>query len=315
VKKCAVVGAIALGFAAWLAEPPRVRAIPPLELKIQSPVVELLNPGTGNREQLRFKPSVNSRQQMVMTLDQQGEVTVGGNSLPNVAVPATQLTIETTITKVEPNGDIHYQFRYVDIQLLPKASSLPTSAIAEIQAQLAKLKGIQGTAVMDAQGRTKSSNLMFADTVDAATQKQFKQLFESAQQATVPLPDAPVGVGAQWKATNSLTVTGIQVKQTITYELVDLKPGQAAIAFRLEQQAPPQAVPTLTGAAPGITAMLQSYDAQGQGNTTIDLTEPFKIRTKSDLRQVAQVNLEDPKSAQKTQFGMTINLNLAIEPK
>lgn len=286
---------------------------PTPSLSAQPMQVKLLNPGTGDRQVLRFQPAAGTRQLSLMTFEQAMVLFAIGRSLPVSNLPLVRATIEVVVTKVEANGDIHYQFSYPNMEVVAKPGT-PSTLVSPIQAQLERLKHIRGNFVMNDRGQIQTGRFELPDDLEPMMRQMFEQLSQSMNQLSFPLPEEAVGIGAEWQATAALSIGGIRLTQTGSYQLVSRTNNIATLNIRVKQQAPPQIInsPTL----PATTKVqLKKLETQGKGRSTLDLRQPFVQEATLSMQSISQMGLFSPKPA--PEFDMTIQstVQMKFQPK
>ncbi|MGB3236827.1 MAG: DUF6263 family protein [Geitlerinemataceae cyanobacterium] len=273
----ALTGAIALGGFSLLtpvqaeAEKKTDRSAPNLVLEATSPepAFSLLDAGVEPRQPLRFVPQANEMQTITITLQTNVAMAAGGQVLPSVDAPASTMTVESTITQVDDNGDIHYQMYYTGIEV-GESPNAPPELRQVLEAQMQNLVGAGGTFVMDSRGHVKETNFSLSENADAMTQQLFQEVSQSVRQLSTPFPEEAVGLGARWQIAQALEVNGMELTQNAIYELVSLQDNVATLNISLEQQAPSQEI-EIPGLPDGATVTLNSLQSQGEGQVTIQL--------------------------------------------
>ena len=271
------------------------------------PKVELLSAGAQPRQALRFKPAVNTIETTTITLNTAMEMSIPGMTTPSLTkLPSTLMKMETVVTQVDPNGDIHYKFRYTDADMTSDAS-IPAGVLNTARAQVKKMVGLSGVFVMDDRGNTKSTSLSIPKGVDAATRQMLEQSFQSLEQLSAPLPEAAVGVGAQWKTLLPAKIYGMTINQTGTYELVSLKDGVATLKVGIKQQAQDQklAIPRMPK---GANVTLKSLNTTGQGEIKVRLDRLLPSVATLSMTSAAQMQTASPGTS-----GMTIATKTQME--
>lgn len=282
---------------------------------VSPPKVELLNAGTQPQQILRFKPVVNTTETTTITLNTEMKVSIPGMSgAPrSTKLPSPKMTMETIVTQVDPNGDVHYKFRYTDADMLGDAS-LPPGILDRARVEIKKMIGVSGSFVMDDRGHTKSTSLTIPKGVDATTRQMLEQSFQSLDQLSVPLPEAAVGVGAQWKTLMPIKLYGISLNQTGTYELVSLKDGIAILKVGVEQQASDQKI-ALPGVPKGSNITLKSLNITGQGQMTVRLDRLLPAIATLSMTSAAQMQSADPRTSELMTIGTETQLNMMLQSK
>ncbi len=265
------------------------------------PKVELLSAGAQPRQALRFKPAVNTIETTTITLNTAMEMSIPGMATPrSTKLPSTLMKMETVVTQVDSNGDIHYKFRYTDADMTGDAS-IPAGALNTARTQVKKMVGLNGSFVMDDRGRTKSTSLSIPKGVDTATRQMLEQSFQSLEQLSAPLPDAAVGIGAQWKTLIPAKIYGMTINQTGTYELVGLKDGVATLKVGIRQQAQGQKL-AIPGMPKGANVTLKSLNTTGQGE--------IKVRLDRLLPPIATLSMTSATQMQSASPGTSVMMTI-----
>jgi len=266
--------------------------------------LDLLNSGTGDKKQLRFTPTTDSRQTSILTL----KLDLGDSS--SVGIPATKLTMEIVVTQIDPNGDIHFNFTYKNVDLVA-APGTATEVINALRPSLTPLVGLNGSIVVDSRGLTKNTNITLPQELDPTTQQIFEQLSSSLGQLYAPLPEEAVGKGAQWRVTQELNVNGIQLTQSAIYELVSNQDNVLQLKVLVEQEAPPQEIklPASAGIPVGFSVQLRSLSSQGEGEMTLGLGQMLPRRSILSSRSSVVLSFKPT----GTEQGIPINQDLAVQ--
>ena len=275
--------------------------------------VELLNSGNGNKQQLRFRPPVNFKQTSIMNMKMDMQMLIGGKALPSIKQPATVATIQTKVTKIDPNGDIHFDFTYSDIDLVGN-TNLPPQVLQKLRSQIQKLRGMKGSGIVDNRGNMKKTNLVIPKGLDASLKQIMQQMTNSLDQFSSPLPQQAVGKGSQWRVTSKLNLGGMKFKQISTYQLVNLKEGVATLKIGVEQVAPSQNL-TTPGLPQGVTLNLKSYKGTGQGKAIMALNQLMPMSTTMSLVSNTEMTQKAKGSPEETRMNQKISMSMVMESK
>jgi hypothetical protein len=279
------------------------------DVKPATSPVELLNPGAELRQVLRFKPNLQAKQLSTMTMNMAIGVTdaEANKSLPKTELTGMVIKIETTVTQIDPNGDIHYQFRYTDLSVADNAK-LPPAAAEAMRSQFAKMKDLKGVVVVDSRGQTQSAKFDVPDSVDQMTRQMLDQMSESISQISVAMPEAAVGVGAKWRVASDVSVFGMKLPQAATYEVVNLQNGVATLKVGLEQQMTNQTM-NMPGLPQESSLVIKSLDTTGQGQMTLS----FDRMMPTSAQLAMQSNAEMAISISKTDPPMVMNTDTKLD--
>ncbi len=277
------------------------------------PQVELLNPGAEPRQPIRFKPVVNARQVATLTLAMDMAMTVAGNPIPQVKVPTSVMTMETQVTHIDANGDIHYQFRYTNVDVIADPA-VPKPVMDAVKAQNQKLIGIRGSFVMDDRGQSKSGSFSFPEGLDSTTRQTLEQLAQSSSQFSAPMPEAAVGKGASWRLSSPISVNGIRMIQTATYQLASLQNGIATLDVNLEQEAKSQKM-TQPGLPTDVLMTLKSLKSQGQGKVMLRLNQLLPMRSTVSVQSNNEITTTRSGAPGETSFSTQTSIDMLFQSK
>ncbi|MCY7274840.1 MAG: hypothetical protein LH702_14210 [Phormidesmis sp. CAN_BIN44] len=283
--------------------------------RVSQPKVELLNAGAQPQQVLRFKPVVNTTETSTISLNidvKSSSPSISG-APRSIKLPSPKMTMETIVTKIDPNGDIHYKFRYTDVDITGDAS-IPAAVLKAARTEVKKMVGVSGLFVMDDRGTTKSTSLSIPKGVDATTRKMLEQSFRSLEQLSAPLPEAAVGIGARWRTLMPVKLYGISLNQTAAYELVSLKDGVATLKVGVEQQAQGQKI-AMTGIPKGVDVTLKSLTTTGQGQMTVRLDRLLPSIATLSMTSMAQIQSAMPGTSELLTVGTETQMNMMLQSK
>ncbi|MBD2104557.1 hypothetical protein [Leptolyngbya sp. FACHB-261] len=275
--------------------------------------VNLLSAGAEPRQVLRFRPAVNTRQISTIRLKLDPTISFGGGVVPRVKLPDTVMKVETVVNQVDANGDIHYQFRYTEANVVADAT-VPREVVNSIRSQIQKIVGAGGAIVTDSRGQVKSTNLTFPQAVDQSTRQTLEQIAQSPEQFSLPLPEAAVGQGARWQVTSPLRLGGLNLTQNATYELTNLREGTATLNVNLVHSAEAQTL-SLSSLSDGVTFALKSLTSQGQGQSVFRLDQVMPLRSSLVLDSNQEGSALNPGSSEGTPISMRLRMDLRLESR
>ncbi|BDA67930.1 hypothetical protein RIVM261_025590 [Rivularia sp. IAM M-261] len=276
--------------------------------------VELMDAGAEPRQELRIKPVVGTRELADMKVNVDMVISFEGKPSPAIKMPATIMKTDVVVTKVEPNGDVHYEFSYKDVDIQGD-TSLPPAAISKMRGEIKKLTGMKGTAVVDSRGQTKQANLTVPQGIDNSLKQHIDQFSNSMQQLSTPFPLEAVGVGAKWRATESVNVSGMTVNQSALYELVSIKDNLATFNVTIEQQVPGQQKLNLPQAPAGVTMTVKSYDSKGQGQAQINMNKVMPVSSKVSMTANSLWGMTPANSKKEITMNQQMSIQMTIDSK
>ncbi len=275
---------------------------------------ELLSPGVEPRQQLRLKPSLGIKRTTTMTVKMEMAVSMAEKSINATKVPTMVLTIDTQATKIDANGDIHYEFSYANADVGGDTSNLPTAAVDSMRSAVKKLVGLKGSFIMDNRGANKGGSFTLPKDADNSVKQIVENMSKSLQQLASPLPAEVVGKGAKWRISFPSNVSGMNVNQTAIYELMDLQDGVATLKTTVEQQANPQNL-TLPQLPAGSTMAVKSFVSQGQGEVIMRLDQLMPVRSVVSINSNSEMTLKVAGSPGESTIKMKMLMEMNLDSK
>lgn len=281
---------------------------------VKVPQLKLINAGTGNKQKLRFTPKVGAKQTINVSLDKKTLMSIGEFKMPKAELPTYMLTLDSTVTKVDSNGDIHYDIAYSDVKIRGDAQTRP-ELIRVISKQIGQLENFKGSAVINNQGIAKKVNYIIPETVDVNIKFLVEQLSNSLQQLSSPVPKEAVGTGAKWQVTSDTSINGINLKQTTTYELVNINNGVATMNVNLQQQEQSTQVIDYPGLPLDGILTLQSFRSNAKGKAIIDLDRVMPINSQLSLLANSKYIGKNVNTLAETPMDSQLTMDLTIQGK
>ena len=278
------------------------------------PQLEVISTGTGNKEKLRFISKVGTKQTINVTLNKDTLMSIGEFKMPRAKLPAYLLQLDSTVTKVDSNGDIHYDIEYSDVKIQGDAQTKP-QLIKVISQQIGQLENFKGSAIIDNQGRTKKINYIIPETVDVNIKFLVEQLSNSLQQLSSPVPEEAVGIGAKWQVSSDTSINGINLRQTTTYELVNVKDSVATLNVNLQQKETSPQVIDYPGLPLDGILTLQSFKAKAKGKVTIELDKVMPTSSQFSLLADSEYIGKNINTLEETLLTSNLTMDMSIQGK
>jgi hypothetical protein len=232
-----------------------------------APVVRVLDVGMEPRSELRyvFQPG-----QMDMAMDIEMHLRASSdNGAPAVDVTLPPMHVEVSIVlgKGSPTGTARYDYAYT-AATVGDPGDAPAELVTILQDRLTALVGVTGWAVVDDRGRTIDAGLTGLDNLDAATRALVDDAQESFKDASAPLPEEPVGVGARWVVEQHLPSQGLVVDQDSTFHLDGRDGDVLHLSVDVTQSATPGPL-DLPESSPGGLDQATLIELSGRGSGTM----------------------------------------------
>ena len=231
--------------------------------------VKLLSPGSEPRQQLRLHLVKGSVYDSSMTFNLSIGITIGGNTLPDTALPAFTMGMRTVVSDVTPNGStVDFTFNKVDVA----SGANPTVATAMKNAAK-NLVGLHARTTVDDRGTVLAAGVESTSN-DAQTQQLIAQFKQQAGSLSIPLPEEAVGKGARWTVSAPVALQGVRETANVTYVLQDVT--GTAVNMQIITKA---IVPDQNAAIPGLPSNVSAHvlktTLNGGGLVATDLTQPM----------------------------------------
>jgi len=328
MKKTLFIASLFLATAGWAIElsPASLSAETPLVVQQPAggarepfrsttpPQIELLNPGAEPRQELRLKPAINVTETAVMTLKMDMEMSFGARSLPAVKVPASVFTMETKVTKIDANGDLHSEFAYTNADLVGDTANFPAPVLDSLRSSIKSTIGIKGSFITDNRGFYKGGGIIVPEGTDTKAKQMLQQMSKSLEQLSTPLPAEAVGKGAKWRVISGSDFTGISLNNIATYELTDLQEGTVALNVSIEQQANPQNV-TSPQLPAGTTLTLKSLTSRGRGSVAWRLDRLMPFRSTASVSSNSEMSVKNSGSSEESTITTKMDMEMTLESK
>lgn len=273
-----------------------------------TPTVEVLDAGKAPLEQLRLSPPAGTSQRSAMTVTFVLERS--GVSSGTINPPPTKATVVATLQGMTPDGNLQVGFSYPSFRVL-RGGQASTSERRQIEKVYAALAGLSGQLTITPQGVLVDSALNVPPGLDPSVSSLVTQLGDQLRTLPVPLPEAPVGVGARWRATTALAVNGIEVNQVYEYTLKKHSGSRIELGVRGTQTAGRQTV-QLPSVAPDAQLQVQSYKTTSRGSYTIDLTSLLPVA--NDVRSISNQTSRIQSGSNSGTLRQHLTVHLVLKP-
>ena len=294
-------------------QPATAAPLPQLERSLAAAPanIELLTPGAEPRRELKFRPAANSKQTMTMTMGMSMDMSMGDSPMPKIPIPKMVIKMDLNVQKVDPSGDIYYNFAYGDIKVISDKDT-PPAMLAAMQKSLKSLVGIQGNIVINSSGLVKSKNLILPKTVDPTIKETLEQFNQSIDQISTQLPSGMLGMGAKWQVNNAIQSGGIKFNQSSVYEIVEISDIGMTVQSKMTQSARPQDL-KLPNLGKDVKAKLTSLNSTGEGQYRVrfDSLLPIsgKLLVNTNSKMSIQISPKEPPA--NIINNMAIDLNIS----
>ena len=294
-------------------QPATAAPLPQIERSIAAAPanIEVLTSGAEPRRELKFRPAVNSKQTMVMTMGMSMDMSMGDSPIPKMPIPKMVIKTDLTVQKVDPSGDIYYKFAYEDIKVVANKDT-PPAMLAAMQKSLKSLVGIQGNIVINSSGLVKSKDLILPKTVDPTIKQTLEQFNKSIDKISTQLPSGMLGMGAKWQVNDAVQSGGIKFNQSSVYEIVEISDMGMTVQIKITQSALPQDL-KLPNLGKDVKAKLTSLNSTGAGqyrvrfDSLLPISGKLLINTNSKIS--IQISPQEPPANMVNNMAIDLNIS------
>jgi hypothetical protein len=233
-----------------------------------APAVEVVREGRAPLEPLRLAPPPGASQRSTMTVN--FAIEQSGVSSASVEPPPIRATVATSLQGTTPDGNLQVAFSYPSFDVL-RGGEASASERRRIERAFTGLTGLSGQLTITPRGVLVDSSLSVPPDLDPSVSSVVTQLGDQLRTLAIPFPEAPVGVGARWRATTDLSLNGIQAHQVYDYTLKKRDGTKLEIDVRGTQTADEQTV-ELPNVAGGAQLRVTRFRTTFRGGNSVDLT-------------------------------------------
>lgn len=207
------------------------------QLPSDSSGVVVVDAGEEPRQELRYAWEVEQSERLRSVLTVDVAAREGGQGVMQMQLPVS-MTIDATVTKVEPDGSAWVALTFQEMQFGPMSASGPgvpdgDLAAAEFDAAMASVAPLLTEARVwqriDDRGQVMTTNVEFPEGFPLEARQQIAQTTNSV----ALLPKEPVGIGARWEATGTSESQGVAISVTSAMDLVDRDGDDVTVAMSM----------------------------------------------------------------------------------
>lgn len=265
-------------------------------------VVTLLAAGAEPRAPLRYTPTVGAVERGRIVLRMSSRMEIGGVPVP-LDLPPLALDVRVLPTAVGPNGDFRFAYEVTGIGTTPDGELDPA-----IAGELQGMVGLRADVHLSATGRRLGATYAVPD---GAPPTLLDNLQRSLNDATAPLPDAPVGVGARWETRETVTENGVRLQRTTTTTLRALDDRRATLDVSVLPEAATQDL-DLADLPAGTTARLERLTGRTVGTLVLDLGGVLPARAETNATLETTVSIA-PASGPPAAMSMSMSVSTTLE--
>jgi hypothetical protein len=276
-------------------------------LVTQASGVQLLYAGEAPQRELRRVRHVDLQERMSIELIIVAAAALGDTVTPELVAPPVHLTIEVGPTELAGDDGMRYRMRVSGASIVAPPGT-EQSVLDDLAGEVSALQQIDGFVEIDGRGNTVDASFRAPDGVNTRTRAMLSNIRQAL--LTVPFPEEPVGVGAQWTVSRPIDLGTVVVQQTVTYNLTELDGDRGHLEFAIRQGAAPQ---DMRSQDPNVSGQLHAYETSGVGYVEFDLS---RLTTWSEVDVTSQmrstVNVEGTRALVQMRLRTAVRVSPAL---
>lgn len=268
--------------------------------------VELLKAGAEPKQKVRYKfkqdaEYISVKMKMGMAMS------IGGQALPKQDMPGIVQTISVEPIAVK-DGVMDYKYTLSKMDIEPGGNPLVVSKMKE---SIRGIVGMTGKGRVDDRGFSEGAEIEFPPEATPELIMQIKGFNDTMSRLSAPLPDEPIGVGAEWKVVLPIGMNGIAMKGVNTYTVTAIEGDIVKTTVVSTMEAKDQKLddPNLP---PQASVTIDSIKGGGDGTVNFNLASMSPVSKMTiELKQAATIGMEGQPSQK---MGMDISMEMNVAP-
>jgi hypothetical protein len=231
-----------------------------------------------------------------------------GKRSPAASSVSTKMSMDYVIDAVDSNGDIRSHVVVTGAELIPAVGPGLSSLEENASKELSAMVGLTMFSVMSNTGAIKDYRVQTPPNLSPKLKKSLANIQESMHGFEVRLPQAPVGVGAQWRAEKEMQMNGIRGTTITTRTITALHGSTVEMTIALESHEGAQRL--LSEELPKEADVeLLEMELKGSGTSTLHLD---RIMPVSSLSSTVKTRMQG-KSPQPFEMSMLMDAQVSLE--
>ena len=263
----------------------------------------LLETGAEPRQRLEYQLAPGAKQSFELRMKMNMGMEMSGTKMPIPDIPAFIMVMDLEVSAVTPGGEATWSAKINKAEMEPGGD--PSMARA-MGSSLDSLKGMSYRGKLARNGRMSGLEIDLPASLPPQLTQMVDSMKQQMQQMTMPFPDEAVGIGARWKVSQKVALTGFAIDSNIENKLVAREGSRAVIEVTMSQSAPAQKM-KLPGMP--VDADLTHLSGKGGGKMTYGLARapwPEDVEMNLDMDMGMAVD----QNGHHQEHGMTMGINM-----
>jgi hypothetical protein len=289
-----------------------VAAQPAAPATTSQPKVVLLESGSAPRTEMRLALTAGMVIESDTVFTTAVKQTIDGTSAPAASIPPMLMTEITTVESVGADGNAEITYTYGDVEVVDDGS-VSDAMREQLETALEPLTELTGRATVTPRNEYLDESVAGIESLPDVPAQIFQQVGQRTSLFVVPFPLEAVGVGARWRATTLVEVSGIRVRQQYEYRLRDRVGDRVTLDVSFEQTAPRQRA-KLPGVPPSARVEITKWRGTGSGSSTLELTTPFPAELQNHMTSTQEFSARYRGDSSQVALKITTDITASSAP-
>jgi hypothetical protein len=250
--------------------------------------VRLLKPGAEPRSPLRLKFEKGATETMIMVMRMRTTSSVAGGDTTTL-LPDMVEHLRMRVSDVQPNGSARVEF-VVEKAVAKDRPGVAPMVVSAVDTALQGMVGMKGYSIVTDRAVVEDGDVEVPPNAPQTLVEMADQMRESLTQFANPVPEEPVGIGAQWEVTTYPRSSGVRVTQKAIQTLVSRNGMHIETKTTVASSAEPQPMKS-NKLPPGARADVKSLEVRGSGGASWSLDHLVPARSKVKVRSELHATL------------------------
>lgn len=270
--------------------------------------VRVLNPGQSPRTLYEYAPTAGSEESVSVRIEHDQKVAMSIMER-EIILPIVTARADLVVDAAPPARTIGANVSVEELSVETR-DGVPEGLVERMEQAYASLKPATGRLEASPAGHVTDFTLD-TSTLPGSALGITEQLEGALQSLLVPLPETPIGEGAEWSVTTHIPTPQFTFTQTTTYTLYNVSAHRLAMRVTIEQSVPPDVV--VRDVSGNWEGTISEFYGEGAGTIAISLKQLSPLH--SELAIASRVIIEAELDGEKSRSAMANATKVKTEGK
>jgi hypothetical protein len=273
-----------------------------------APIVRVIDAGEEPREALVYTLKKGQKSALRMDMDTAMAMKISGQDSPEATLPRVWMVLDVTSADVNATGDTKIDAKLAKTGVEARGKDAQQTQLAEqMRGPIDAMKGLGIGYWVSPKGYAHDVKLDLPATFPEGAQQMLQGMNQSFESMVLPLPKEAVGKGAKWQVITRVNSGGADILQYATYTMKSHEGTSVAVDIALTQLAANE----LVKGPQNVTAHLHSFQSNGTGKSSLDLTTVAPKDGSMRMRSALDLGLEGAAGKDDTQVKTTLTVTFS----